>query len=158
MKNKIVLCLLILTSTFVYCQEEKEFNNYQEMRKYFGELYSLGNYREAADLLESVLDKYPDNIMANSFNLAICYTNLKEYDNGIKALQYAFDHKIWFSIWTFEQEIWEPYKEFDQFKKLLALNEEFRQKAEDKTNPDKLIILPEGYNEENKYPLFIALH
>ena len=72
----IVLTALIIFSGVGFGQQaKKEFNfaGYPEMRKEFGRLYQAQKYKEAAELLEWALPRFPDNVMANGFNLALVY-------------------------------------------------------------------------------------
>jgi len=121
-------------------EKEKEFSTYAEMRKHFGELYQQKKLEEAADLLEWALTRFPDHVEANAFNLALVYGQLQEYDKGIKTLEYAFDHGIWFSIYMFNQKNWAPFSEREEFKEMLARNEALRQEAQKHTKPEILVL------------------
>jgi predicted esterase len=155
------LCLLLLAASFLSTQtqeKKKEFSTYAEMRQHFGELYQQKKLKEAADLLKWAITRFPDHLEANAFNLALVYSQLEEYDKGIKILKYAFDRGIWFSIYMFNQEDWAPFSEREEFKEMLARNEALRQEAQKHTKPEILVLTPEKYNRQKKYPLFIALH
>jgi len=155
------LCILLLAASPLVTQtqeKEKEFSTYAEMREHFGELYQQKRLKEAADLLEWALTRFPDHLEANTFNLALVYGQLEEYDKGIKILKYAFDRGLWFSIYMFNQEDWAPFSEREEFKEMLARNEALRQEAQKHTKPEILVLTPEKYDRQKKYPLFIALH
>ncbi len=155
------LCLLLLIAIPLFTQtqeKKKEFSTYAEMRKHFGELYQQKRLKEAADLLEWGLTRFPDHLEANAFNLALVYGQLKEYDQGIKILKYALDRGVWFSIYLFSQEFWEPFREREEFKEVIASNEALRQEAQKHTKPEILVLTPENSNMQKKFPLFIALH
>ena len=161
MRQTIVFIIMLLLSGAAFGQENvktKEFSDYMEMRRYFGGLYQQKKFKEAADVLEKHLDRFPDNIEANAINLAIVYTQLKQYEDGIKALKYGHDHGIWFNIYSFRMELWAPYKELEAFQKITERNEEMRQEAQKSARPDLLVVTPEGYDPDKNYPLFIALH
>jgi tetratricopeptide (TPR) repeat protein len=155
------LCLLLLAASLLSVQtqeKKKEFSTYAEMREHFGELYQQKKLKEAADLLEWAIARFPDHLEANAFNLALVYGQLKEYDKEIKILKYAFDRGIWFSIYMFNQEDWAPFSEREEFKEMLARNEALRQEAQKHTKPEILVLTPQKYDRQKKYPLFIALH
>jgi len=161
MKQRSIVLFLIIGISLAFGQEEKktrEFTHYQEMREYFGNLYQQKKYKEAIEILENHLDRFPDHLEANAYNIAISYGQLKQYQKSINALQYALDRGVWFSIYAFEPEFWDPFKKLERFKKILIRNEELRQEAQKSAKPDLLVLTPEGYREEQKYPLFIALH
>ena len=156
-----LLIFCLLETCLSFCQNQtpkKEFSNYQEMRAHFGSLYQAKEYQEAAELLEKHLDRFPDHLLANAYNLAFVYGHLEQYKEGIQALQYALDRGVWFSIYAFGQEAWAPYKELKEFDQILTQNETLRQEAQKLAKPDLLVVTPEGYKKEEKYPLFIALH
>ena len=155
------LCLLLLAASSLITQtqeKKKEFSTYAEMRKHFGELYQQKRLREAADLLEWAITRFPDHLEANAFNLALVYGQLKEYDKGIKVLKYAFNRGIWVDANLFSQEFWAPFREREEFKEIIARNEALRQEAQKHTKPEILVLTPEKYDRQRKYPLFIALH
>ena len=161
MKKYLVLFVIICLFTQVFSQQsKKEFNysDYTAMRKDLGVMFQQRNFTEAVQLLEWALKKFPDNVFANSFNLAVAYGNLKEYDKGIEALSFAHDKGYWFNIWTFNGDFWTPFKEFKEFEKITEKNEALRQEAQKNAKPELIIVTPENYSKEKSYPLFIALH
>ena len=102
----IVAWLLPLRATSVEAQER----SYREMRAEVVQLYNLDRFAEAAEILEGALDLYPDNLMANSFNLALMRLRLEEYDQSIEALKYGLDHGIWYG--------WSPPRQSVQLERL----------------------------------------
>jgi predicted esterase len=161
-KRAIVLMTCILAffsfSSFGMQESAEEFSDYREMRTAFGKLFRQQKFREAVDLLERHLDKFPDQLMANCFNLAVTYGHMEEYEKGIQALKYALDRNVWFSIYSVRQEFWEPFKAYESFNELIERNEELRKKAQESAKPDFLVVTPTEYSTEKKYPLFLALH
>lgn len=137
---------------------EREFPDYQKMRAYLGELYQQKKYHDAADLLEWAKERFPDNVLANAYNLALMYCHLEEYEKGLVALQYALDRGIWFGLYFFENEVWEPLKEQEGFRTIWDQNATLKQEAQKKAKPELLVITPENFSPEKTYPLFIALH
>jgi len=161
MTKRSIIFVLIIGISLAFGQEEtrnKEFVYYQEMREYFGNLYQQKKYKEATEILENHLDRFPDNLEANTYNLTLAYGQLKQYEKGINALQYALDRGVWFSSYAFEPEFWAPFKKLEKFKKILGRNEKLWQEAQKLAKPDLLVLTPEAYREGEKYPLFIALH
>ncbi len=161
MKKAVVLLILILCSTTAFGQQQDEtfdFSTYKDMRAEFGKLYKEGNFQEGARLLEWALSRFPDNVLANAYNLAITYMKLQQYDKTIGALNYALDHDVWFNKFMFENKMWEPLKQVNGFENILTRNEEARQGAQKKAKSRWEVVFPEGYDQDKKYPLFIALH
>jgi predicted esterase len=161
MKKILTLCVLMLGFGLVFCQgqdNKTEFTNYSEMRKHLGELFQQKKYKEAAELLESVLDRFPGHIEANTYNLALAYGFLKEYEKGTDALLYGLEHGIFFNRYAFGNKLFAPFKELKKFSRFLDMNEIKIKEAQKNTKYELSIVTPEGYTKEKKYPLFIALH
>ena len=73
--NKAIIALGLIAAMLAgipgAAQEKREFSSYGEMRTYLGELFGQKKYAEAAALLETALDRFPDNVLANTYNLAL---------------------------------------------------------------------------------------
>ncbi len=159
MKKLFIAFVFMLGIGSAYGQEKSfDFTSYKEMRAHFGQLYQQNKFNESAELLEWAINKFPDNLQANSYNLALVYSKLEDYTKGIRALQYSLDQKLWFNIYMFGQEMWNPFKETEGFDKILAQNEALRLEAQENAKPEMLVVTPEGYEKEKEYPLFLALH
>jgi tetratricopeptide (TPR) repeat protein len=86
-RTVLVIFLALLSGAVALAQEKKDFADYKEMRAYLGELFQQKKYAEAAALLESVLDRYPANVVANTFNLAAARVYLGQNDRAVEALE-----------------------------------------------------------------------
>ena len=138
--------------------KDVRFSDYQEMRKYVGELYNQKKYREAAEILSEALEQFPDHLFANSYNLALMYGHLGEHEKGVKSLLSCLEHDLWFGKYAFfSEEAWGSYKKLKSFQIFLEKNEVLWEKAQKKAKPDLLVVTPEGYESGKEYPLFIAL-
>ena len=153
-----IFLLLAIGISVTGQDDKKEFSEYGEMRQYFGELYQQEKFTEAASLLEHYIDKFPDNLLANAYNLAIVYGHLEQYDKGINILSYAHEKGIWFSKYAFGGDFWNSYKALDEFDPVFARNEEMMVEARKLAKSRYEVVTPDGYIEGKKYPLFIALH
>jgi predicted esterase len=153
-----VLLLGLLTGIAARGQEKKEFADYKEMRAYLGELFEQKKYAEAAALLESVLDRYPANVMANTFNLAAARLYLGLNDQAVGALEEGLRRGIFYGLWDFGAELWNPIRETPRFQAFLAANKARVDEASSKAVLLTDVVTPEGYDPARKYPLFIALH
>lgn len=161
MRATIILALVALLPIAACCQTPAEgpaFTDYMEMRTHLGTLYEEERFAEGAQLLEWALERFPDHLQANTFNLAVIYCQLEENDRALGALEYALDRGTWFSTFTLEAEIWEPLRGSERFAKIETRNKAFRQEAQQGARPELLVVTPEGYDKTQTYPLFIALH
>ena len=89
----------------------KQFARYPEMRRYLGELYAEKKYQEAAALIEAHLDKFPENLSANIYNLALMHLKLGEKEKAVGRLAYALDRGVWFGKYAFYDADWAPLKD-----------------------------------------------
>lgn len=142
----------------VQAQERKEFADYKEMRAYLGELFQQNKHAEAAALLESVLDRFPANVLANTFNLAYARTFLGDPDKVVEALEEGHRRGIFYGLWDFTAQAWDPFRDRPRFRAFLEANEARIKEAQAKSAMAWEVATPEGYDPEKKYPLFIALH
>lgn len=144
------------------CQQsndlEIQFSTYEDMRKHLGELFQQKNYREAAELLEWALDRFPDHLLANTYNLALMQMYLEEFEKSAQILHYGLDHDIFYSRFAFGGDVWAPLRETDVFRKFEERNEAKIREAQKKARAEILVVEPEEFSESKRYPLFIALH
>jgi dienelactone hydrolase len=154
----LLIVLSLLPGAIVLAQETKDFADYKEMRAYLGELFQQKKYAEAAALLESVLDRYPANVLANTFNLAAARAYLGEADKAVDALEEGLRRGVFFGLWDFVGEFWDPIRETPRFRAFLEANKARVDEASGKAVLLTDVVTPEGYDPARKYPLFIALH
>jgi predicted esterase len=93
-----------------------------------------------------------------SYNMAAVCAQLEDYDRGISYLKKAHEKGQWFSAWAFAGDLWEPYRDMEGFKEILAHDLEMKEKAQKTASPKLEVALPGELEEGRKYPLFIALH
>lgn len=160
MKRVAVLTVLAgsLALLFAAAQERKAFADYKEMRAYLGELFQQKKYAEAAALLESVLDRFPENVLANTFNLAYARLLLNEPGKAVEALEEGHRRGVFYGLWDFTAKAWDPLRDLPRFRAFLEANEARIQAAQGKAAMTMEVATPEGYDPARKYPLFIALH
>ena len=139
-------------------QEKREFGTYKEMREYLGELFQQKRYAEAASLLESVLDRFPDNIEANTYNLALARLFMDDNEKAIEALEEGHRRGIFYGIWYLTAKHWDPVKGQPRFEAVIKENQARVAEAQKRASMKIETATPPGYNPAKKYPLFIALH
>ncbi len=161
MRNMIApLVLIIMLGTVIGhpLQEKKEFSEYLEMRDYLVNLYQQKKFEEAADLLARHIDRFPDNRMANSYNLALVYLHLEKFSESLRVLKEAVDLGLWFGKYSFEDPLWDPMKKLDGYGALEDANNALVAEARKSVRPKLEVIRPVEFEDGRKYPLFIALH
>jgi hypothetical protein len=160
--NKLLVIILLLLWPGIILGEQPEndfdFSNYKDMRAHFGNLYNEGKYAEGAELLEWALKRFPDNLMANAYNLTLVCGKLDNFERGVEVLHYALENGVWFGKYAFNHELWNGYRDLDKFKEFEARNAEMMLEERKKCTSKMLVVTPDGYKKDKKYPLFIALH
>jgi predicted esterase len=160
--KKVFFYAWILMAVFVVSEGQKtdkeRFSSYEEMRAHVGKLYQQKRYAEAAEVLEKALVQFPDHLHANTFNLALMYTQVKEYEKAMKALVYGLEQGVWFGKYELNNEIWDPLEEMEGFEEFKKKNDAERMEAQKSVQPKLEVLVPQNYDKSKKYPLFIALH
>jgi predicted esterase len=139
-------------------QEKKDFSSYSEMRDNLLKYYQQKRFREAADLIERHMDRFPENRMANSYNLALVCLHLEEYEKSLRVLMDAVHRGLWFGKHSFEDRLWEPLKKLAGFAEFQRANEALIDEARKKASPRLEVVKPRGFVEGRSYPLFLAIH
>ncbi len=154
----VVIVLGLVSGAVRAGQEKKEFADYKEMRAYLGQLFEQKKFAEAAALLENVLDRYPANVMANTFNLAAARVNLGQNAKAVDALEDGLRRGCFYGLWDFNAEFWNPLRGTPRFEAFLKANRAKVDEASGKAVLLTEVVTPEGYDPARRYPLFIALH
>jgi len=161
MKNTFVamsIVLFIAARPAVTAQEKPAFANYQDMRAHLGQLFEQKKYAEAASLLESVLDLFPENVLANTYNLAAARAYLGEADKAVAALEEGHRRGVFYGTWDLGAELWTPVKSSSRFDAFWKANEARIAEASRRATVKIEVETPSGYDPARTYPLFIALH
>jgi len=152
------LLLGMLSPLAAAAQDRREQGTYQEMREYLGELYQQKKYAEAAALLERVLDRFPNNVRANTYNLATMRILMGEPDKAMQALEEGLRRGVFYGLWDFGGEVMAPLKKHVGFEAFWKRNLERLQEAQSKATMKLEVVTPPGYDPSRTYPLFVALH
>ncbi len=152
------IVFVFLASVALGGQEKRGFGTYKEMREYLGELFRQEKYAEAASLLESVLDRFPDNVEANTYNLALARLSMGDNGKAVEALEEGHRRGIFYGIWYLTSKRWDPLKGMPRFEAVIKANQTRVAEAQKKASMKIETATPAGYDAVKKYPLFIALH
>jgi predicted esterase len=136
----------------------REFAGYDEMRSAVVDLYGQQRYAEAASILTAALDRYPDHVGANAYNLGLMYAAMDSLDQAVCALEDGHRRGIFYGKWSFQQGPWEVFSGHESFQRFLARNEELITEAQKRAVMKLEVVTPPGYDEGRRYPLFVALH
>lgn len=154
----VFVLVIILPASAAGRDKEYSFPTYQEMRAEAGKLYQEKRFVELASLLEWGLERFPDHLAANSFNLLITYACLNQPGKGIRVMEKALEKGIWFGKYTFGHDMFAPLKKEKKFRELLEKNRQLMDAAQRNSKPDLQVLTPQNFLPDKTYPLFIALH
>lgn len=139
-------------------EPSEDYEDYASMRKRVGELFAQKKYAAAAAILKVGLDKFPDNLQANSINLALTALMQGDSEKAIYWLEEGHRRGLFFSKWAFLAELWKPLGAHPRFQAFLEENGRRIAAAQAKAQMKLELVKPAGYDPKKKYPLFIALH
>ncbi|HHS13645.1 MAG TPA: hypothetical protein ENN03_07770 [bacterium] len=156
MRKSIWLTLIILP--LCLSGQEARLPTYDALKTYIAQLYEGKNYQEAADVLERVIDQYPDHVEENTYNLTAMCIHLEDYERAFDALKYAHDRGVWFGLNAFSSEFFRPLRKHDRYPVFMKRNDKFFRRAQQAARSDVIVELPANHSTRQSYPLFIALH
>lgn len=131
---------------------------YTELRARLVELYNTGDYEKGASMIEKNYGRFPEKLAAMSYNMALFCSHLEDYERGLEYLKKAHEGGQWFSIYAFQRDFWAPYKELPGFEEFIKTNSAMKEKAQKKAEFRMEVALPDSFDSEKTYPLFIAFH
>jgi acetyl esterase/lipase len=137
---------------------DETFTDYMSLRKRVAELFGEQKYAAAEGLLKKSLDQFPDRVMANLFNLTLVALRQNAPEKALYWLEEVHRRGLFFGIWAFDDEMWQPLRDLPRFQTLLKENEKRLASAQAGAVMKLELVKPEGYDPKRKYPLFIALH
>ena len=150
--------LFIFATKSVGQSQNNIFKSYEEMHKVVVSNFRENKFDEAINILNKHLDVFPEKLVANTYNMALCYGELEQYNESVNILMKGIEGNVWYDKWVFEGEFWKPYKELEAFQNFLKNNDSKRLEAQKNSKPDMLIVKPKDYDQNKEYPVFFALH
>ncbi len=134
---------------------KSEFNDYKELSVFIDKLYDDGKYDELVEKLEAAYVQFPEHEYdLRTDNLYYC-RSFKNYDKCIEILKEDMENGHFYGLrWS----SWDPLREMPQWNEIEKNNEKNRAIAASNSKMEYKVFTPEGYNENNKYPLMIILH
>ena len=125
-----------------------EYGDYTEMRALVGELFAAEKYAQAAAILAGAVARYPDHVLANTFNLAAAHARLDQREQAVRALEDGLARGVFYDRWSLQSATWDSLRARPDFQRFLAQNEE-RRAAKQSVSAMKLeVVTPVGYRPE----------
>lgn len=133
---------------------------FYEMDKAIDVLYDQERYEEALELFRTSVPELPPE-EADEFRFELMwiecmlYTRCGKYDECFKVIKQAVDNGLAFPL-HFDR--FDPLRNMDGFKALEEHNAKLVALENSKAKTTYKVLLPENYDPNKKYPLFMALH
>lgn len=150
--STIMLCLVSLIS----CQSS-EYLDYEKAEGKLKLLKQQEKYNEAISLLLEISEKFPDKEFETSKELALIYGKIGQYEKSLKIWETGHQKGFFYGIFT-HFPIYEPFKQFSKFDDIVNEDNLIRKEAIENSKTVFEVILPENFNHQKYYPLFIILH
>ncbi len=155
LRRSLAFFLLALAPAAALAGEEPD---YAEMHGKLRALYAEGRYEEGLNLLLATKDAFiREHTMATTFNLGLFHFLAGQHEPGLAAWEEGIEDGVWFTIdpgWEFL----EPIAKSPRLARIMEISEKRRRKAQEHAHPVVDVKLPEGFDANRRYPLFIALH
>lgn len=128
---------------------------FEEFDDKCNELYDNGNLEELIMFLKDNRNKFKDSYLSGLIDcdIAIYTMSVGDKDRTLKILNDYLNEGKWFN----EKFLKEILVEKESKIYVNKMRESFRKQAE-KVEPKAYVDLPDNFDKEKKYPLFIALH
>ncbi len=136
-----------------------KFNSYEEMDREVMGLFNKGDILEAANVLESSMEEFPENLYAITLDMAVIYSMMTpaESEKIISVFEHGNDKGFWYNL-NPEDKRWESIKDSSRFKELVKENNLRKEKAQAEAKAINEVYLPADFNRDKMYPLHIAIH
>ncbi len=137
-----------------------QLNKFEHLRNQIQELYRIGDYPTALDLVETNLSIYPDQKYFLLYWRLTLASQQGDFQTAISALQEMIDDGYWMNeaLLRIPPSL-EPLQEVDEFEKLVQMNNQLRKIDEGSLYPI-LVSRPESgcLPEDNPCPMLLAFH
>ncbi|MBN2659623.1 MAG: hypothetical protein JXR86_21370 [Spirochaetales bacterium] len=129
---------------------------YREYDRRVDEFFAEEEYGKALELLSEMKNLFPGELHGTLFYMLACYEKLGEIDHMVHIIEEALEKNIFFPINDgFFGEALKSHSAYPGLnKRCLAM----RDAAQNETQPEHKVFLPDNYDPGKKYPLFIVLH
>ena len=125
-----------------------EFADYQSMRQRVVELFAQKKYAAAAVILKGNLDKFPDNQLANTFNLALSALMQKDPEKAVYWLEEGHRRGLFYGKWAFLGDLWKPLADHDRFKAFVQENEARIAAAQKQASMKLELVKPDRFRSQ----------
>jgi predicted esterase len=132
-------------------------DNFEDLEAHGEHLYFEHRLDEFIELYKSELENFPENLPEMIRDLAFVYLANGDKENAIAFLSAGLERGYFFPF-TPEGAFVRELGNDPHFKPLLAYNQKLQEIAQQSAQPQWIVVLPDGYDTLQTYPLFLTLH
>jgi tetratricopeptide (TPR) repeat protein len=132
-------------------------SDFKSVQQKLSLLKKQNNYEEAIKFLHKNSEKIPENEFEISKELAFLYGKIGRYEKSFEIWQEGHRKGFFYGIFP-HFPVYEPFKNYDNFKFIVKEDMRIRKDALDKSKIKYEVILPIDYDSQKLYPLMIILH
>jgi hypothetical protein len=132
-----------------------EYTHYRQVDAAVDKLYAQGKHEEAIALLQAAVAPFPEYLFDTLWYQAFLYCEIGQYEKAY-AIMEALIQKGYFC--PLDWRGLDPLRGAEGFALLQKENERLKALAQSQAKMEHAVYLPEGYDADQSYPLFIVLH
>ncbi len=137
-----------------------DFKSYDDLEKEVSKLYDGKKYQKALELLNEALEKLPEmELEEHFFDLmsakALVFGRLRLYEEHFETVKKIVERGFACPDYLLEKS---PFKNERRYLDLENGNKVLLSELRKKSHLEYAVHLPENYDEDEKHPLFLALH
>ncbi len=129
------------------------------MDKEVTRLYNEERFEEAVNLLETVIEQYPNNLYTITWDMVVIYSLITptQTEKILDILEYGYAKGLWYPVYP-EDSRWECFRDSENFQEFVRKNNERKVLAQEMAIGKYEINIPAQYCKKRSYPLHIAIH
>ena len=131
--------------------------SFDELADQMTNLYRVGNYSDALQIVEQNADRFPEHSARTTFWKMCLLSLCGRPDDVISVFRQGLDAGLWWAESQFRDTDLDAVRDLPEFKRLAAISQEKYEEARKQVKRDQAILLPDT-SVSGKYPLLIALH
>ena len=134
---------------------KKNYEAYKTLDKKVDHLFDSENYKEAITMLENSYGQFPEYDLELKTYALYCCREDKNYVKCLELLQEGLSKGYFYGL---KWDSWNPLRSLSGWKEIEEKNALIRAEVQKNSKMEYKVFLPENYDKNKQYPLFITLH
>ena len=130
---------------------------WDEFEEKVDQLIDSEQHAQAISLLKQNMKNYPQKKYEIYSGLISLYQGQGEVQKSLELMSQA-NHEGYYFWFIPRRNLYNNFRRENWFKNALILNNELRDKAQERVKPTYKIVLPSGYDSTKTYPLIFIMH